>query len=113
MSAALKGHDRTQIAREMAEMLGSNTLSAGMLNNYVSPSKTADITLPRFKAFVRAVNAPKLWDVAVSDDGLLVLKGDEARLAEIARLQQVQRDTAGKLRLLRSLPVNVAFEREG
>ena len=46
-------------------------------------------------------------DTAVSDDGLIVLQGDEARLAEIARLQQVQREASAKLRVLRALPVTI------
>ena len=57
---------------------------------------------------VGAINAPELWDIAVSDDGLLVLRGDEARLAEIARLQQEQRAIGQRLKTLKSVPVHIS-----
>lgn len=107
MSKALKPHDRTEIARRVGSMLGSGAMSKAMLDAYTSPAKDQDISLVRFKALVRAADAPALWDAAVSDDGLIVLQGDEARLAEIARLQQVQRQISAKLRTLQALPVAI------
>jgi hypothetical protein len=82
-----------------------------MLDNYTSESKQHDISLVRFKALVRHINAPQLWDLAVCDEGLLVLQGDEARLAEIARLQQEARSITAKLRKLRETPVHI--QRQG
>ncbi|MCR9122972.1 MAG: hypothetical protein NXH91_11945 [Phyllobacteriaceae bacterium] len=107
MSQALKGRDRIAVAARMGRMLGGSAMSKAMLDAYTSPAKQQDISLVRFKALARAAEAPGLWDVAVSDDGLLVLQGDEARLAEIARLQQEQRKLAAKLKALQSLPVNI------
>lgn len=113
MSAAIRecGVSRDAICLEMSRQLGSATVSKAMLNAYTSESKTGhDISLLRFKAFVRATGATSLWDTALSDDGLLVLVGDEARLAEIARLQQEQKALAAKLRKLQAIPVNVKRE---
>lgn len=112
MSAAItdRNLDRHAIASDMARALNAPGLSKAMLDAYTSPAKDQDITLVRFKAFARAIDAPELWDVAVSDDGLLVLRGDEARLAEIARLQQEQRAIGAKLKQLRSVPVNISRE---
>jgi len=112
MSAAISDRnlDRHEIASEMAQSLNAPNLSKAMLDAYTSPAKDQDITLVRFKALVRAIDAPELWDVAVSDDGLLVLRGDEARLAEIARLQQEQRAIGSRLKTLRSVPVNITRE---
>ncbi|MDF1778770.1 MAG: hypothetical protein P1V13_22330 [Rhizobiaceae bacterium] len=99
--------DRHAVASGMARSLNAPGLSKTMLDAYTSPAKDHDISLVRFKALVRTIDAPELWDVAVSDDGLLVLRGDEARLAEIARLQQEQRALGDRLRKLRSTPVNI------
>ncbi|MBP1852716.1 hypothetical protein [Rhizobium halophytocola] len=101
-------HDRPTIAARMAQYLGLETLSKTTLDAYTAESKeTHDISLIRFKAFVRATNANWLWDLVVSEDGLIMLEGDEARLAEIARLQQEQRELANELRTLRAIPVNI------
>ena len=110
MSAAISDRDldRHAVAADMARTLNAPGLSKAMLDAYTAPAKDQDITLVRFKALARAIQAPELWDIAVSDDGLLVLKGDEARLAEIARLQQEQRAIAGRLRALRSVPVRIS-----
>ncbi len=102
------GFDRTDLALDMGRMIAMPGLSKGMLDNYTSPSKTDhDIPLIRFKAFVRATDANHLWDLAVKDDGLIVLQGDEARLAEIARLEQERRALGKKLQALRSKPVDI------
>ena len=113
MSQAIRERqlDRQAIADAMARDLGADGFTAAMLTNYPSPSKDHEISLTRFKVFVRVTGATELWDVAVSDDGLLVLEGDEARLAEIARLQQRQREISSKLRSLLATPVNI--KREG
>ncbi|MBZ0164600.1 MAG: hypothetical protein K8H74_18040 [Notoacmeibacter sp.] len=110
MSEAIRasGRGREAIADSMALALGLPSFSRAQLDNYTSPAKTGhDITLVRFKAFVRATGRVELWDRAVSDDGLIVLQGDEARLAEIARLQQEQKALAHKLRTLRAVPVDI------
>lgn len=100
-------HERHVIAQRMAQYLRLPSLSKASLDAYTAESKQNDISLPRFKAFVRATGAFWLWDEVVSDDGLLLLQGDEARLAEIARLQQEQREIAAKLRAMRAVPVDI------
>lgn len=97
---------REAVAADMARMLGQS-LSKGMLDAYTSPSKDHDISLVRFKALARATNDASLWDAAVRDDGLFLLKGDEPRLAEIARLQQAQREISIQIRQLTALPVTI------
>lgn len=104
--------DRQTIADRMARYLSIAGVSKGSLDAYTAESKTShDISLIRFKAFVRATGAAWLWDVVVSDDGLLLLEGDEARLAEIARIQQERRALAAELKTLQSIPVNVRRRR--
>ncbi len=108
MSAALRDHEtnRETVCAEMSRQLGQ-AVSKGMLDAYTAEAKPHDISLVRFKAFVRAVHAPWLWDVAVSEEGLVILRGDEPRLAEIARLQQEQKAIAAQLKALRSAPVDI------
>ncbi|PZP65357.1 MAG: hypothetical protein DI604_24585 [Delftia acidovorans] len=101
-------HDRPTIAARMAQYLGLPSISKGMIDAYTAESRdTHDISLVRFKAFVFATGAVWLWDVIVSEDGLLLLEGDEARLAEIARLQQEQREIASRVKALIAVPVSI------
>lgn len=101
-------HDRATIAALMAQYLGLPNISKAALDAYTAESKdTHDISLVRFKAFVRAANANWLWDLIVAEDGLTMLEGDEARLAEIARLQQEHRERAAELRALMAIPVSI------
>ena len=105
-------YDRPTIAARMAQYLGLASISKASLDAYTAESKEGhDISLIRFKAFVRATGAVWLWDMVVSEDGLTLLEGDEARLAEIARLQQEQREIAASIKSLRSTPV--AIKRRG
>ncbi|MGM5088033.1 hypothetical protein ACD589_15215 [Rhizobium sp. 814_E9_N1_1] len=99
-------HSREVVAARMAQYLGLPNLSKTTLDAYTAESKnTHDISLVRFKAFIRATGALWLWDLIVSEDGLTMLEGDEARLAEIARLQQEQKALAVELKALRSTPI--------
>ncbi|MBP1844789.1 hypothetical protein J2046_003056 [Rhizobium petrolearium] len=101
-------HSREVVAARMAQYLGLPNLSKTTLDSYTAESKTThDVSLVRFKAFVRATGAVWLWDFVVSEDGLTILEGDEARLAEIARLQQQQRELQQQLKTLRSTPINI------
>jgi len=101
-------YDRPTIAARMAHYLGLETVSKASLDSYTAESKTGhDISLVRFKAFVRATGASWLWDVVVSDDGLTLLEGDEARLAEIAYRQQKIREQQAELKTLLAAPVKL------
>lgn len=100
--------DRPTIAARMADYLAIGGVSKATLDAYTAESATAhDISLVRFKAFVRATGAIWLWDTIVSDDGLLLLEGDEARLAEIARIQQERRALTAELKVLQATPVTI------
>ncbi|MBA4783382.1 MAG: hypothetical protein H2045_09220 [Rhizobiales bacterium] len=98
--------DRRALAQEMARLIGSDTFSKASLDTLTSESKiNHNIRLDQFKAFVIASGAVSLWDVVLSDEGLLVIRGDEARLAEIAYWQQEQKKIITKLKTLRARPV--------
>jgi len=110
MSRALKEcpFERGEVAMRMATALGQDTFSLATLNAYTAESNdTHDISVLRLKAFVRATGATWLWDLIVADDGLTMLVGDEARLAEIARVMQEKTALEDKLRQLKSTPVRV------
>ncbi len=110
MSRALKEcpYERAEVAMRMALALGQDSFSLATLNAYTAESNdTHDISVVRLKAFVRATGAHWLWDLVVADDGLTMLVGDEARLAEIARVQQEKQALEDKLRQLKSTPVRV------
>lgn len=114
MSRALKEcpHERAVVAMRMAVALGQDTFSLATLNAYTAESNdTHDISVVRLKAFVRATGANWLWDLVVADDGLTMLVGDEARLAEIARVQQERADIDARLRALKSQPVRIQRRR--
>lgn len=112
MTAAIRqsGVSRDAIVAQMAAMPGG-AMSGHMLDAYTSEAKGHDIPLSRFKALARVARAPFLWDVAVADDGLIVLEGDEARLAEIARLQQAQRELKRRIAVLLAAPVQIQERR--
>lgn len=99
--------DRAEIAARMSRYLAAPITKAG-LDSYTAESKTThDISLLRFKAFVKATGAVWLWDELVSDDGLTAMDGDETLLAEIAFWQSEQSKAVTRLRELRARPVNV------
>lgn len=110
MSRALKEcpFDRAEVAKRMAIALDRPSFSQAMLNNYTAESNdTHDISLIAFKAFVRATSQFWLVDEAFEDDGLTMLIGDEARLAEAALLRQKKREIDEQLKKLEARPVHV------
>ncbi|KQZ87231.1 hypothetical protein ASD64_07270 [Mesorhizobium sp. Root157] len=101
-------YDRPVIAARMAQYLGLPSISKATLDAYTAESNANhDISLARFKAFVRATGAVWLWDMVVSEDGLTLLEGDEARLAEIAAIQQERKLLERQLKTLSAIPVNL------
>jgi hypothetical protein len=114
MSEALKEcpHDRHEVAKRMALALGQDTFSKATLDAYTAESKEShDISLIRFKAFVRATGQYWLWDHVVSDDGMTMLMGDEARLAEAAIVRQQAKELQERLKRLEAQPVLVQRRR--
>ncbi len=101
-------HDRPTIAARMAQYLGLPSISKAVLDAYTAESKSAhDITLPRFAAFIHATGAVWLWDEAASMQGVTMLIGEEALLAEIAYRQQEQRRLAAELKALLARPIDL------
>jgi hypothetical protein len=98
--------DRPTIAARMAQYLGVPTISRSALDAYTAESNSShDVTLIRFTAFVYATGASWLWDEVAKVQGVTMLVGDEARLAEIARLHQERREITDQLRVLSAKPV--------
>lgn len=103
------------VAAEISEMTGRE-LTADALYAYTAPTKPEhDISITRFVAFVRATEATWLWDVLVEDDGLIVLEGREAHLAQRGLLEQQVRQLQDQIkqldRELKNEPVSVAVHR--
>lgn len=110
MSRAIREcpHSRQVIVARMAQYLGLETVSRASLDAYTAESKTGhDVSLIRFTAFVHATGALWLWDEVASIQGVTVLIGDEARLAELARLQQQRRAIEAEIRRQRLRPVEI------
>ena len=75
-------------ASRITELTGRD-LSAATLYKYTQASDPEhQIKLVDFVAFIRATGQTWLWDVVVEDDGLVVLEGREAKLAQAGFLQQ-------------------------
>lgn len=82
--AGERGLDRYDIARAMTSILGLD-VTVHMINAYTSQSReTHTISLVRFKAFVRATGCLWLWNVVLEGDGVTLLQGEEALLAQAA-----------------------------
>lgn len=76
------------IALRMTEITGRQ-VTASTLYAYTAASKPEhDMGIARFVAFVRATGASWLWDELLADDGLTVLEGEEAQLAEVGHLRR-------------------------
>ncbi|WP_245446301.1 hypothetical protein [Metarhizobium album] len=101
-------YDRPTIAARMAQYLGLPSISKAALDAYTAESKSGhDVTLIRFSAFVHATGAVWLWDEVASIHGVTVLIGDEARLAELARLRQQRKEIEAEIRRQSARPVNL------
>lgn len=105
------------LAARISEMTG-NRLTGQTLYTYTAQSKTdRQIHLIEFVAFVRVTGAIWLWDLLVEDDGLVVLQGAEAKLAQLGHLRQQHNQLSENLRTLerelREEPVSVSRRRPG
>ncbi len=100
-------YDRPTIAARMSLYLGVN-VSKSMLDTWTAESKRAhDITIPRFAAFVHATAAPWLWDEAAAMQGVTMLVGKEAILAEIGMLEREKKRVARELKSLLTAHIDV------
>jgi hypothetical protein len=103
LGEALRNHPESAeiIAAKIAALTGRN-FTTFALYSYTAPSRDDhDIGLSRFVAFVRVTGAYWLWDLLVEDDGLTVLQGREAKLAQLGHLEQQQQRISSELRELR------------
>lgn len=95
---------REDVAAKMSAMLGE-PVSRMMLDAYASPARdTHRIGLTRFKALARVTGCLWLWEVAVDGDGLTLLQGEQARLAQIGALEQQVREMSVRLKDLKKAP---------
>ncbi len=100
-------YDRPTIAARMSLYLGVN-VSKAMLDSWTAESKRAhDMTVPRFAAFAHATEAPWLWDEAAAMQGVTMLVGRQAQLAEIGLLQQEKQRVQREIKALLSIPVDL------
>lgn len=82
------GVDRYEIARRMSETLQVD-ISKGMIDAYTSQAReTHTVSLVRFVAFARATGCAWLWNVVLKDEGLTILQGEEALLAQAAHARK-------------------------
>ncbi len=83
------GKPRARICVEMSMALGGEDIvTEAQLNAYTAESRTThNISLVRFRAFVRATGCNWLWDHVLKDEGLIILEGEEAHLANAALLE--------------------------
>lgn len=101
--------DRATIVARMSQYLGLASISKAALDAYTAESKTGhDVTLIRFAAFVHATSSLWLWDEVASVQGVTVLIGDEARLAELARLRQERKRIEAEIRRQSARPVTLS-----
>ncbi|MDC7788009.1 hypothetical protein PQJ75_14020 [Rhodoplanes sp. TEM] len=117
LGRALREHHESAavVAARMSEIVGRQITEAA-LYAFTAPAKPEhDIGIVRLKAFIRVTGATWLWDVLVEDDGLIVMQGREAHLAQLGLLQQEQQRVDEQIRALRrelkARPVAVAHRR--
>lgn len=87
MSEAIResGKTRALIAAEMTEILAYDEaeVTVFQLNTYTSAAReTHNISLVRWKAFIRATGCLWLWKIALEGEGLTLLFGEEALHAQ-------------------------------
>lgn len=119
MGEALKAHPENAeiVAAKIANLTG-RALTTFALYSYTAPSRDDhDIGLSRFVAFVRVTGAYWLYDLLVEDDGLMVLQGREAKLAQLGHLQQQKQQIDDAVRDLKreigTTPVELLPRRRG
>lgn len=81
---AAEGVSRAEVAARMSAILGRK-VSKGMIDKYTSQSSSMHtISAIRLVAFVRATGKTWLWKVLLAHEGLTILEGEEALLAQAA-----------------------------
>ncbi len=97
-------HTRERVAALMSEILGED-VSRTMLDAYASPARDQHrISVTRFKALARATGAMWLFEVLLEGEGLTLLKGEQAVLAQVGALEQEIREKKARLSELKKQP---------
>lgn len=106
--AAEHGIDRFEVARRMSTFLGTE-VTKGMVDAYTSPAReTHNISAVRLKAFVRATGCLWVWNVYHEGDGVTLMQGEEALLAQAALARkQGQALIAEAKRLEQAAPIQI------
>ena len=100
-------------AAEMSEILADDHVTAAQLYAYTSESRTSHtISIVRWIAFVRATRADWLWDFILRNEGMIVLKGEEALHAEASLLERQGRELLARAKSAReAAPLEVQFRK--
>ncbi|HVY34345.1 MAG TPA: hypothetical protein VG960_07965 [Caulobacteraceae bacterium] len=108
MSEAIKdsGLTREAICHRMTEILGyeeDTVVTIAQLNAYTSAAReTHTISLVRWVAFVRATGCLWLWEVVLHDEGLTLLQGEEALLAQATLAEKRGQELLAEAKRLRT-----------
>jgi len=107
------GMTAPQIAAEMTRVLRDDVVTPAQLYAYTAESRTTHtISIVRWIAFVRATGCTWLWDFMLKEDGLLVLEGEEALLAEATLLELRGQKLIAQARQVRArAPSNPSFRK--
>ncbi|MFD3263360.1 hypothetical protein [Phenylobacterium ferrooxidans] len=101
------------IAAEMSEILVDDEVTTAQLYAYTSESRTSHtISIVRWIAFVRATGCDWLWDFILRNEGLIVLKGEEALHAEASLLERQGHELLRRAKQAReAAPLEVQFRK--
>lgn len=112
--AKANGIDRHAVAERMSAIMGVE-VPKSMIDAYTSQAReTHTISLVRWKALVRATGCLWLWSVALEGDGVTLLQGDEARLAQAALAEKRGKALIEEAKRLKSLaPIEIARRSSG
>lgn len=103
MSAALKSspHDRYEVAARMSRFLGRE-ITLSMLNAYTAESHDShNISLERAVAFDAATDGYALLSFFAAKRGCGLLKGKEALVHELGRIEQMCAELASQRRAIK------------
>jgi hypothetical protein len=118
MGRALRECGKTAevVAAEMTELLGGedeDLVTRAQLYAYTAESRTSHtISIVRWVAFVRATGCTWLWGSLLRDEGMIVLEGEEALLAQAAHADKMAQHYAEQAKVLRKrAPLQVKVPR--
>ncbi len=105
------GKTAAEVAAEMTRILGDDVVTTAQLNAYTAESRTSHtISIVRWIAFVRATGSNWPWDFILKNEGLIVLEGAEARLAEVTLLELRAKALLDQAKAVRAAaPVTLQF----